>query len=50
MTTVRIAVARLEFTFSTPILANMVVKAAKPAQSNAYIHHIFVSFSILLAL
>jgi hypothetical protein len=47
MTTVRIAVAKLEFTFSTPILAKIVVNAAKTAESNAYIHQVLELLSIL---
>jgi hypothetical protein len=35
MITVRIAVARLEFTFVTPIFAKMAVREAKKADSSA---------------
>jgi hypothetical protein len=35
MTIVRIAVARLELTFVTPIFANMAVSEAKKAESRA---------------
>ncbi|WP_158680463.1 hypothetical protein [Nostoc sp. 'Lobaria pulmonaria (5183) cyanobiont'] len=46
MTTVGIAVAKLAFTFYIPILAKIVVNAAKPADNNAYIHHVVVLLSI----
>ena len=48
-TTVRIAVARFEFTPSTPILARMEVSAAKSADSSAYKIHIcftYIMYSI----
>src|SRR5690606_31041584 len=35
MTAVRISVAKSELTFSTPTLAKMAVRAAKPAESSA---------------
>ncbi|MEH1856888.1 MAG: hypothetical protein V7L21_02525 [Nostoc sp.] len=47
MTTIRIAVAKLAFTLSIPILAKIVVNAAKPADNNAYIHYVVVLLSIL---
>ncbi|WP_392535118.1 hypothetical protein [Nostoc sp. C117] len=50
MTTVRIAVAKLAFTFSTPILAKIVVNAAKPAENHAYIHQnmVLLPFCLLI--
>jgi hypothetical protein len=47
-TIVRIAVARLEFTPSMPILASMDVSAAKTAEPNANQNHIYYFSSILL--
>lgn len=41
ITTVRIAVAKLELIFSMPILAKIVVNAAKIAESIAKIHQAF---------
>lgn len=40
MTTVLMAVARSVFTPLIPTFAKIAVKAAKNAESNAYIHHI----------
>jgi hypothetical protein len=45
MTTVRMAVARSESTPLTPTLAKMAVRAAKKAESKAYILHIIDLFS-----
>ena len=42
-TTVRIAVARFEFTPSIPIFAKIEVSAAKTADSSAKISHITIS-------
>src|SRR5271166_159612 len=44
MTTVRIAVARFEFTCSTPTFARIAVSPAKNADSNAQVNQ-FISFS-----
>ncbi len=46
-TTVLIAVARLEFTPSIPIFANMEVKAANTADNTAYTNHIIFISSFL---
>src|ERR1700730_16611023 len=42
MTTVRMAVARLELTFSTPTLARMAVRPAKNAESNAQMNQVMI--------
>ena len=47
-TTVRMAVARLEFTPSMPILAKIEVSAANTADSNANINHIIIIPSCIL--
>jgi hypothetical protein len=41
ITTVQMAVAKLELIFSTPTLAKMVVNAAKKAESRVKIHQAF---------
>lgn len=46
-TTVRMAVARFEFTPSMPIFAKIEVRAAKRADSSAKIIHILIVHSIL---
>lgn len=54
-TMVRMAVAKLEFTPSIPILARIDVKAAKTAESNAKINHmicfpLFIAFCLCITI
>lgn len=44
---VRMAVARLEFTFAIPTFAKIAVSDANRAESKAYNHHIILKFNFI---